>query len=53
MNDWLQSYSYHTGLSWWIFTAAAAGAIIVTILTVSFQAIRTALANPVDSLRAE
>jgi putative ABC transport system permease protein len=53
MHSWLQNYSYHTGLSWWIFALTAVGAIGVTLLTVSYQAIKTALANPVNSLRSE
>jgi predicted permease len=53
MQEWLAKYSYHTEISWWIFAAAAAGALSVTILTVSFQAIRAALLNPVKSLRSE
>jgi putative ABC transport system permease protein len=53
MNDWLQSYEYRTGISWWIFAVAAAGALIITLLTVSFQAIKAALMNPVNSLRSE
>jgi len=52
-NGWLRNYEYRTGLSWWIFAAAGAGALIITLLTVSFQAIKAALANPVKSLRTE
>jgi putative ABC transport system permease protein len=53
MRGWLNNYHYHADLSWWIFVAAAAGAIAVTLFTVSFQAIRAAMANPVKSLRSE
>lgn len=53
MNDWLQSYDYRTTLSWWIFAAAGMGALLITLLTVSYQAIKAAVANPVDSLRSE
>jgi ABC-type antimicrobial peptide transport system permease subunit len=53
MNGWLGNYQYHAGLSWWIFASAALGAVGLTLLTVSFQTIRAALANPVKSLRAE
>jgi ABC-type antimicrobial peptide transport system permease subunit len=53
MHGWLNSYSYHTGVSWWIFAACALGAIALTLFTVSFQAVRAAIANPVDSLRSE
>jgi putative ABC transport system permease protein len=51
--NWLQNYKYHTEISWWIFTISALGALIVTITTVSFQAVRAALMNPVKSLRSE
>jgi putative ABC transport system permease protein len=53
MNKWLLNYEYKTNLSWWIFAAAGFGAIMITILTVSFQAIKAAVANPVKSLRTE
>jgi putative ABC transport system permease protein len=53
MHNWLQGYNYRTTLSWWIFAAAGGGAILITMLTVSFQAIKAALANPVKSLRSE
>jgi putative ABC transport system permease protein len=53
MHNWLQGYSYRTALSWWIFAAAAVGALLITIVTVSFQAIKAAMANPVKSLRTE
>ena len=53
MQGWLQNYQYRSQISWWIFAAAGAGAIVITLLTVSFQAIKAALANPVKSLRTE
>ncbi len=53
LNEWLQQYAYRMEISWWIFAAAGAGAIIITVLTVSFQAIKAALMNPVNSLRSE
>ena len=53
LHDWLQGYAYRTEISWWIFAAAALGAIGITLITVSFQSIRAALSNPVDSLRME
>ncbi len=53
MNNWIQKYTYHTHISWWIFVLAGAGALTITLLTVSFQAIKAALANPVKSLRSE
>jgi putative ABC transport system permease protein len=53
MHNWLQHYSYRTTLSWWIFVAAGAGALIITLITVSFQSIKAAISNPVKSLRTE
>ncbi|MBZ5856835.1 ABC transporter permease [Flavihumibacter profundi] len=53
MHQWLQKYDYQAPLSWWIFGAAIFGALIITLLTVSFQAIKAALANPIKSLRTE
>ncbi|WP_207515162.1 ABC transporter permease [Longitalea luteola] len=53
MSTWLQKYDFRTNLSWWVFAVAAIGALIITMITVSFQAIKAALANPVKSLRTE
>ncbi|HZX73164.1 MAG TPA: ABC transporter permease [Cyclobacteriaceae bacterium] len=53
MDKWVQKYSYHTSFSWWIFIAAGSGAVLITVLTVSWQTLKAALANPVRSLRAE
>ncbi len=53
MHNWLQNYTYRTELSWWIFAAAGIGSLLITILVVSFQSIKAAIANPVKSLRAE
>ena len=53
MHGWLQDYHYRVSLSWWIFAVASASALIITLLTVSFQAIRAAVTNPVKSLRTE
>lgn len=53
MNNWLMNYVYRTTISWWIFAMAGAGALLVTLLTVSFQAIKAAVASPVTSLRSE
>jgi putative ABC transport system permease protein len=53
LHQWLQQYEYRTEISWWIFAAASLGAILITLLTVSYQSIRAALANPVRSLRTE
>ena len=53
MKNWLDGYEYHAGLSWWIFAITALGAIGITLLTVSFQSVKAALANPAKSLRTE
>jgi ABC-type antimicrobial peptide transport system permease subunit len=53
LHQWLQRYTYRTDISWWIFMIAAIGALLLTLATVSFQAIKAALANPVKSLRTE
>jgi len=53
LNGWLHKYEYRTEISWWIFALAAVGALIITLLTVSFQAIKAALMNPVKSLKSE
>ncbi len=53
MNEWLQKYTYHTEISWWVFAVAAMGALAITLLTVSYQAVKAALLNPVKSLKTE
>jgi len=53
MSKWLNSFAYRIGISWWIFVAAGAVALLIALLTVSLQTIRAALANPVKSLRSE
>ncbi len=53
LNDWLKKYEYHIELSWIVFAVSAFLAVLITILTVSFQAIKAALMNPVKSLRSE
>ena len=53
MHNWLQNYQYRTDISWWIFAAAGIGSLLITVLVVSFQAIKAAIANPVKSLRTE
>ncbi|MCC6286768.1 MAG: ABC transporter permease [Chitinophagaceae bacterium] len=53
MHSWLQNYQYRTTVQWWAFPLAAATAILIAIATVSFQAIKAAVANPVKSLRTE
>ncbi|MCJ8211661.1 ABC transporter permease [Mucilaginibacter sp. RS28] len=53
LSDWLKTYEYRTEISWWIFIIASFGAMLITLVTVSFQAIKAAMANPVKSLRTE
>jgi putative ABC transport system permease protein len=53
MNQWLQRFVYRIDISWWMFTLAGSVAVLIALITVSFQAIKTALANPVKSLRTE
>jgi len=53
MHNWLQNYSYRVGISWWVFIVAGLAAILIALLTISFQAIKAAVANPVKSLRTE
>jgi putative ABC transport system permease protein len=53
MNKWLQGYTYHTPVQWWVFAAAGLGAVLIALMTVSFQSIKAALANPVKSLKSE
>ena len=53
MRSWLLNYEYRAPLSWWIFGASGAGALLITLLTVSFEAVKAALANPIKSLRTE
>ncbi len=53
MSNWLQSYTYRIGISWWVFAAAGLGAMFIALFTISFQAIKAALMNPVKSLRSE
>jgi ABC-type antimicrobial peptide transport system permease subunit len=53
MNRWLQQYEFRATMTWWIFVLTALGALVLTLLTVSFQAIKAAIANPVLSLRNE
>lgn len=53
MYQWLQNYAYQVKISWWIFASAGIVAMLIALLTVSFQAIKAAMANPVKSLRTE
>jgi len=53
MNNWLEDFPYRVNISWWVFGVAIIAALAIALLTVSFQAIKAALANPVKSLRTE
>jgi len=53
MHNWLEHYTYRTDLAWWVFAVTGIGAILITLLTVSYQGIKAALTNPVRSLRSE
>lgn len=53
MHQWLQNFAYQTTISWWIFAVAGVLVLIIALITISFQSIRAAVANPVDSLRGE
>lgn len=53
MQDWLQDYAYRIEINWWVFIIAGVVAILIAMLTVSFQAIKAAIANPIKSLRTE
>ena len=53
MHEWLQEFAYRISISWWMFLFAAMVAIVVALITISFQAIKAAIANPVKSLRTE
>ena len=53
MNQWLQGFEYRISIAWWTFLIAGAGAIFIAFLTVSYQSIKAALMNPIDSLRNE
>ena len=53
MDKWLQAYSYHIDIEWWVFAGAGLLSVIIAIATVSYQSVRAGLANPVNSLRTE
>jgi ABC-type antimicrobial peptide transport system permease subunit len=53
MYNWLQRYEYRIAISWWVFLAAGGMAVLIALLTISFQTIKAAIANPVKSLRNE
>ena len=53
MNKWLQGFAYRQNIQWWVLAAAALVSVIIAFITISFQSIKAALANPVESLRSE
>ena len=53
MNRWLQSFAYRINISWWVFAIAGITGLFIALITVSFQAIKAATVNPVNSLRTE
>ena len=53
MHRWLLDFAYRTTINWWVFALSGLAAVLIALLTVSFQAIKVAIANPVDSLRTE
>ena len=53
MSKWLETYTYRIQMEWWVFALAAVLSILIAIITVSYQAIKAAIANPVKSLRSE
>jgi putative ABC transport system permease protein len=53
MHSWLQDYAYRTTIQWWVFALAGVTALLIALLTVSSQAIKAAIANPVKSLKSE
>jgi len=53
MHGWLQNFAYRTALSWWIFVLSAVITVAIALGTVSFKAVKAALANPTKSLRSE
>lgn len=53
MHKWLEDFAYRINISWWVFVLSALAAIIIAVVTISFQAIKAAMANPVKSLRTE
>ena len=53
MSEWLEKFTYRTNISWTVFVVASSGSLLITLITVSYQAIKSAIANPVDSLKTE
>jgi putative ABC transport system permease protein len=53
MDEWLQDFAYRISIDWWVFVVAGIMALLIAMLTVSYQAIKVALTNPVKNLRSE
>jgi len=53
MTDWLQDFAFRTNISWLVFVSAGLVAILIALVTVSYQAVKAAIANPVKALRSE
>ena len=53
MHKWLQDFAYRVNIGWWTFLVAAVAALFIALITISFQAIKAAITNPVKSLRTE
>jgi putative ABC transport system permease protein len=53
MNKWLENFVYKTEVQWWVFALAGITTLIIALITISLQAIKTAIANPVKNLRTE
>jgi putative ABC transport system permease protein len=53
MNNWLQSFAYRINIGWWVFAVSGIGAALIGLITISFRAVKAAVANPVKSLRTE
>jgi len=53
MSSWLKNYAYRVSIQWWVFPAAGAAAIVIAVITISFQSIKVAMMNPVKAIKAE
>ena len=53
MHQWLKDFAYKVAIDWWVFALAGLAAILITLLTISFQSLKAALMNPATSLRSE
>jgi putative ABC transport system permease protein len=53
MHKWLLDFAYRVNIGWWVFAAAGVAALVIALITISFQSIKAAIANPVRSLRTE